>query len=105
MKITRLLVVLCTLTVSLTHAVTAGFAMSANEDVIKRSKKILVIKLHEMLKKFKFDDLDLPFKTKISELRFEAVEFDQEDVEVSIDRDKLIVHLNYMGGKLVGKSS
>ena len=37
-------------------------------------------------------------------MRFEAVEFDQEDVDAHIEDDKLIVKITNVGGKFSGHS-
>jgi len=83
-----------------------GLAMSANEDVIRQGKNVAVKYLREMFKEVHIDDFNIQMlgTEKLSNMKFEGVEINEDDIEIKIVDRWLEVNIKNMGGKITGHS-
>jgi len=81
-------------------------AISMSEGALQNSKDAMVRFIKNMLTDAKLDDFDIKFlgTAKISNMHFHSLDINEDDVDISIVKSHVHVHIKQLGGRLTGHS-
>ena len=99
-----ILTILVSLVVGTDHY--GGLAVSVNQEVINSSKSVIMTYLKRALKTLKLDDMTINIlgDENFTNMYFTAVDIEEQDVDITIQKDRIRVAVHRAGGRITGHS-
>lgn len=88
----------------LSSATRTGIAMSANERVLKDSKRVVMDFLSTTIQEIHFDDIQVLNLWSTYNVKFRSIEIREEDCDISISGNDIIIDVREAGGSFSGNA-